>query len=175
MLTLLPREGVVKLGLVYLRSTNLISYRTVGPYSSSAPEAWSKMFDWLNRQRLRGVVTRGFGLALDDPRRVEPGLCRYDACVDLPEQLATSAWENMMPQRLPGGAYARRRHIGPHDQIGAIVKEMRETWCATPGIVPATDRALVEIYLDDPLTCPPEKLRTDLCMPIAFSEGRDVA
>lgn len=172
---LLPGEGTVKLGFVYLRSTNLISYRTVGPYSSSAPAAWNKMFDWLNRHRLRGVVSRGFGMALDDPRRVAPDQCRYDACIDMPEQLAPSAWENMMPQRLPGGAYVRRRYVGPHNQIGAAVKEMRETWCAAPGIKLAADRPLVEIYLDDPLTCPPEKLRTDLCMPIAFVEGRDVA
>lgn len=171
----MPREGTVKQGFVYLRSSNLIGYRTVGPYSSSAPKAWSRMFDWLDRNRLRGVVTRGFGMALDDPRNVAPEQCRYDACIDLPEQLSAAAWENMMPQRLPGGAYVRRRYVGPHDAIGSAVKEMRETWCATPGIVLAPNRPLVEIYLDDPLTCPPEKLRTDLCLPIAFAEDRDVA
>lgn len=165
----------MKLGFVYLRATNLVCIRAKGPYQQSTGQAWGEMFAWLDRSGLRGKVTRGFGIAHDDPSTVPAERRRYDACIDLPEALPPSAFEHMLPQRLPGGAYARRRFVGPHSDIGTAFSEMRDQWRSATGVVVATDRPFVEIYLDDPKFCAPEKLRTDLCIPVAFAHNRDVA
>jgi AraC family transcriptional regulator len=128
------------------------------------------MFDWLDCQCLRGTVKRGFGMAHDDPRFTSPEKCRYDACIDFPELLPASAWAGLTPQNLPGGAYARYRHIGDHREISGVLRDIRNQWCGSAGITLAKERPLVEIYLDDPKFCAPETLRTDLCLPVAFVE-----
>lgn len=165
----------MKLNFVYLRATNLVSCRAIGPYETSAKAAWAEMFAWLDESGLRGRVNRGFGLAHDDPRKVASERCRYDACIDVPDALPPTMWQHLMPQRLPGGAYTRFRHVGPHHEIGATISRIRNDWCPTTGTVPASDRPVVEIYLDDPGFCEPEKLRTDLCLPVAFAADRNVA
>ncbi len=48
------RGQFVKLNYVYLRPSHLIDFREVGPYRRSAAEAWVLMFDWLDRNCLRG-------------------------------------------------------------------------------------------------------------------------
>ncbi|MGD9670428.1 MAG: GyrI-like domain-containing protein [Hyphomicrobiaceae bacterium] len=160
----------MKLNYVYLRPTHLVSFREIGPYEHAAPAAWRKMFDWLDSQCLRGAVKRGFGMAHDDPRVTAPEKCRYEACIDMPELLPASAWEGLLPQRLPGGAYARYRHVGDHSEISGVIRDIRNSWVSSAGVTLANKRPLVEIYLDDPKFCAPEKLRTDLCLPVAFVE-----
>lgn len=160
---------------VYLRPMQLVAIRAVGSYMSSAPAAWKQMFDWLESNGLRGTVNRGFGLAHDDPRSTPAERCRYDACIALPDALPATAWQQMMPQQLPGGAYHRHRHIGCHTGIGAEISHIRDRWANRSGLKIAEGRPLVEIYLDDPKFCAPELLRTDLCLPVAFATELEVA
>lgn len=165
----------MQLNYVYLRPSHLIGFRADGPYQQTTQVAWQKMFDWLRMHGLRGTVKRGFGMAFDDPRLVPAERCRYQACIDLPEGLPASAWANMTPQSLPGGAYLRYRHVGSHSGISSVISTIRDSWCSGSGVVLAPRRPLVEIYLDDPLFCQPEKLRTDLCLPVAFEHELQVA
>lgn len=165
----------MKTGFVYLRPTNLVCFRATGAYSVSTVEAWTRMFDWMSKHGLRGVVNRGFGMAHDDPRTTAPQNCRYDACIELPQHLQSAALVDLAPQRLPGGPYAKHRYIGPHADLGAVARSLREQWSNRHGLGIAQDRPLVEIYLDDPGFCEPKRLRTDICLPIAFVESRHVA
>lgn len=159
-------------GLVYLRPVRVAYVRVRGPYSHSAPTAWSKLLAWLDQHSVRREVTRGFGLAHDDPRVVAAAELRYDACVEVPPEVEVAAFREFGMQTLPGGAYARRRYVGPHAGIHNEFHEMRETWAPSRGLALHTKRPFVEIYLDDPARCPAEKLRTDLCIPvIAASEA----
>ena len=41
-------RAVVKLNFVYLRPSQLVGFRKVGPYQETAGQAWSLMFDWLD-------------------------------------------------------------------------------------------------------------------------------
>lgn len=165
----------MKNGFVYMRSTNLISFRETGAYSRSAPEAWARMFDWLSRNGLRGIVDRGFGMAHDDPRTTAGADCRYDACIEVPQNLPRDVVAELAPLRLPSGPYAKHRFIGPHSQLGAVARDLREQWSSRHGLSIAVARPLVEIYLDDPGFCEPKRLRTDICLPIAFNDNRIVA
>lgn len=168
-------RAVVKLNFVYLRPSQLVGFRKVGPYQETAGQAWSLMFDWLDRNCLHGKVKRGFGMAFDDPRKTVAEKCRYMACIDMPDMLPTPAWEDMIPQGLPGGAYARHRLVADHSHISDVIRDIRDQWSNRAGVVLAKGRPLVEIYLDDPKFCEPEKLRTDVCLPVAFAEELEMA
>ncbi len=165
----------MKTGLVYLRPAHLVAFRTMGPYHQSSAEAWERMFVWMSHHGLRGKVSRGYGMALDDPRKVPLARCRYDACIEVPEHLPASALNTLLPQRLPAGPYARLRCVGPHSELGATAKNLREQWSGKHGLAVCAKRPMIEIYIDDPAFCHPSRLRTDLCLPIAFSSGRAVA
>lgn len=165
----------MKTGFIYLRPTELIAFRAHGPYSQSAPDAWERMFAWMGRFGLRGVVKRGFGMAHDDPRKVPGPECRYDACIELPPDLPKGARDELHDQRLPGGPYARHRFVGPHTELGRAARQLREQWASRHGLDIADDRPLVEIYLDDPAFCDAGRLRTDICLPVVFVDKRSVA
>lgn len=165
----------MKTGFVYLRPTPLVYVRSKGHYRDASQRSWSRLFHWMDRHKLRGVVRTGYGLCQDDPRVTPANECRYDACIELPDHLSGSDFDDIAFQRLPSGAFARKRFVGPHESIGTAMRELRAGWCGNPGIAIAHDRPALEIYLDDPLEVAPERLRTDLCLPIVFVERRDVA
>lgn len=159
---------LVKTGFLYLRPTELIAFRACGPYGTAAPDAWERMFRWMGQYGLRGVVNRGYGMAHDDPRVVPAENCRYDACIEVQRHLPPGATDQLVRTTLPGGPYARYRFTGPHTELGNVARRLRDEWTGRHGLGIANDRPMVEVYLDDPATCEPRRLRTDICMPVAF-------
>jgi AraC family transcriptional regulator len=140
--------------------------RAQGPYSASAAAAWKDMFDWLHRTGCIRDVGTGYGLLLDDPRAVSAAACRYDACVGLPEEFRHLVPENFSIRRLPGGAYARRRHTGGVIGLSCAISQLRHDWMPSQGLAVDTRRPVIEIYLDNPELVAPEKQRIDVCMPV---------
>lgn len=161
--------------LVYLRPVQVAYVRVRGPYAVSSAQAWEKMLAWLDAHMIRNVVERGFGLAHDDPRCVDQRALRYDACVQIPVDTMPDAFREFSVQTLPGGAFARRRYVGPHSGIRDEFHNMRSTWAPARGLALDNKRPFVEIYLDDPLRCPPNELRTDLCIPVMIASNASAA
>lgn len=166
---------LVKTGFVYLRPATLVAIRANGPYHTAAASAWKRMFDWMATYRLRGRIKLGYGLAHDDPRVTPAAKCRYDACIEAPDYLPAAAYAGVMPAKLPGGPYARLRCVGPHSELGVMARRLRDEWTGKHGLELCSIRPMIEIYLDDPATCEPTRLRTDICLPIAFGSARSVA
>ncbi|MDX2307620.1 MAG: GyrI-like domain-containing protein [Hyphomicrobium sp.] len=167
----------MKSGFVYLRPLNVAFVRSTGPYGTSAASAWGQMFDWLDRTGLLSTVGTGYGLLLDDPRTIEPHLCRYDACVELTEEIRARIPEHFSIRRLPGGAYARDRHVGGTAGLADAISNMRHSGIEASGLHVDPRRPLIEIYFDNPRVVPAEKQRIDICMPVAVDEafGRTAA
>mgnify|MGYP000341899179 CR=1 FL=1 len=168
---------MAKAGLVYLRPVPVVYFRVQGPYSTSVNMAWTSMLHWLDTFGLRKSAGRGYGLARDNPRVVGHEKCRYDACVELPSELDPSALETVHTQRLPGGAYARQRHVGQYEQIRDVVVQMRDTWAPNAGLTIDARRPIVTIFLCDPATVGPDQLKADVCIPVsaAADNGRSAA
>lgn len=168
---------MAKAGLVYLRPVPVVFFRVQGPYATSVNAAWGQMFDWLEKHDLRSTAGRGYGLARDNPRVVGHDKCRYDACVEIPADLSPAALEAVMTQRLPGGAYARQRHVGQFESIRDVIVEMRDNWAPTAGLSIDLKRPIVTIYLTDPANVDPTQLKADVCMPVTTGadSGRSAA
>jgi AraC family transcriptional regulator len=166
----------VSTGFVYLRPLHVAAVRTQGPYSQSAVAAWDQMFDWLHGSGLIRQIGMGYGLLLDDPRKVAPANCRYEACVELIEEARRLLPEAFTVRRLPGGAYARQRHVGGVVGLSHTISKLRNEWMPDRGIVIDSRRPVIEIYLDNPKAVPLEKQRVDVCMPVAVeNNGRSAA
>ena len=62
----------------------VVYFRVAGDYLRTCGQAWSRCLDWAERHGLQEQPL--LGMALDDPQITPPDRCRYDACVELPEQ-----------------------------------------------------------------------------------------
>jgi hypothetical protein len=65
---------------------------------------------------------------------------------------------------LPGGPVARVTHVGAHDELPLAYFPLL-AWVHERGHAPAGP--LRERYLDDPATVPPERLRTEVSVPLS--------
>lgn len=86
--------------------------RHVGPYNQSNGEQWERMSAWMRTNQIPGGWR--YGMGLDDPGLTAPAKCRYDACVEVPENFA-------LPPRTPvktikGGVHAVMRYVGPRSE-----------------------------------------------------------
>ena len=138
-----------------------------GPYKQSSVQAWAAMEQWLARHDLTSQSGCGYGLAHDHPQSVSPVQCRYDACVELPEGYENLKHDGLGLQYLPGGAFARIRHVGSYQSIKPSLAAIRDTWLpGQPRLLPDRRRPLLVVYLDDPKIREASKLRCDVCVPV---------
>lgn len=160
-------------GFVYFRPVQIGFVRVVGPYKTSVHEAWAKLDEWFKARQVDiGKVTR-YGLAHGNPRAVDPSQLRYDACVEMPADLLSETGEELRLAKLPSGAFARKRYVGPYDGIGDAFSEMREHWEKASDVVLDARRPLLTVYLNNPRVLAVKDLKADLCVPvISTAKGR---
>jgi AraC family transcriptional regulator len=163
----------VQRGFVYFRPVQIGYVRVFGAYKTSVPEAWRQLDGWFRAREVDiGRVTR-YGLAHDNPRVVEPEKLRYDACVEVPPDLAGEINDELRVTKLPGGAFARKRYVGPYEGIGDALSTLREHWSHASDVVLDTRRPLLTVYLNNPRVHAPKDLKADLCVPVvSTAKGR---
>lgn len=163
----------MKSGLVYLRPQRIAYIREAGPYETSIPQAWDKMFRWLSKNSLNSPLGRGYGLAHDDPAKVAAELCRYDACVQLTPLFEERAMRELSVMMLPGGPYLRSRYVGDYAGVCKLIGVARAPADLPDDLQADARRPLVTIYLDDPAHPPSDGLRADICVPVSAASSRD--
>lgn len=162
--------------LGYLRPLSLAYVRVVGPYQSSAFEAWQILFDWLASEKLTLSPGQfGYGLSHDDPAKVPADRCRYDACIELPKSWETVALGKLAIQRTQGGAHLCGGHQGSYKDIGTTFADMRHSLAAEHDLHLDRARPLVVTFLDDPRRIPEPSRRATLSVPVAWVRQKSAA
>ena len=134
--------------------------RHIGPYDEVGP-CFDRLFRWVASL---GVPTgRVLTLSYDNPQMVAPGKLRSDACVEL--RTAEKPPPGIVPGPVGGGRYAVHRLTGPYDGIAGAYRRLFEQWLPGSGETLA-DGACMELYRHAETDRPPEKLVTDLCVPL---------
>lgn len=135
-----------------------------GPYDRIG-ESFGRLGAVLGRAGLMAAL-RGAPLALylDDPQEVPPEALR--ARVAFPIAAGTALPEGVEAVRLPGGCHAVLTHTGPYTGLGAAWEWLYREWLPHSGERPA-DRPPFECYPDDPGTVAPDRLRAQICLPLA--------
>ncbi len=136
--------------------------RHVGPYDQVG-KVWSRLFPWAGRQGLLGPGTRMLGVSYDDPDITAPDKLRYDAAITLPRPALPSGEIGMM--EIPAGDYATALHTGPYNCLSDSYAELAGKWLPGAGRE-LRSAAAIEFYLDSPQSVAPEKLRTEICLPL---------
>lgn len=162
-------------GLVQLRPLTVCYVRARGPYQTSAREAWDKLLAWASAHGLRGQIRTGYGLVRDNPRIKAPAECRYDACIELPEGMEADEKAGVAMQLLPGGNFARHRHVGGLDGLGQSFSWLAKDWAPGRRLAVDMGRPLIEIYLNDRKSGGPSPARMDICLPVISARAERAA
>jgi AraC family transcriptional regulator len=166
----------MKTGLVYLRPARMTYVRVTGPYDTSIPQAWNEILAWLDKNGMNTPITGGYGLARDNPQRVGPENCRYDACVPVDPAFEERAGRELGLITLPAGPYARLRQASGSDALRSVVANVHSSFVAPAELRLDDRRPVVTIYLSNPRQQEGKLLRADVCVPvIATRASRDAA
>lgn len=144
--------------VLYARATELM---TSPAFQTANQEAFGKLF-----QGVSALMAQMKHCVAIYPDEVEVGkTARFDAGIIFTESQAPAAPEGLAYQTLTGGRWAVFRHVGPYDTLWQTWQAAYRDWLPRSG---ETLRNTVpfEDYVDDPSQVAPEKLRTDICIPI---------
>lgn len=147
--------------VLYARSTGLIDQT----YNQAADEAFTTLKTYLRKYDLMDKFTVCVGITPDDPNVIPHEQCRFDAGVILKEGIHIQPTEPVGMQVMPGGRWAVFQHKGPYDTLWQSWNMADRDWLPRSGET-LRDVPPVEIYLDDPRKTPPEKLCTEILIPI---------
>ena len=143
-----------------LDAIHVARIRHVGPYNEVG-RCFERLFRWAAGV---GVPTgRVLTLSYDDPEAVAPEKLRSDACVELRTEEEPPPGIVLGP--VGGGRYAVYRLTGPYDGIAGAYRRLSEEWLPGSGEKRA-DGPCMELYRHAQTDRPPEKLVTDLCVPL---------
>jgi AraC family transcriptional regulator len=108
----------------------VVYFRVAGDYLRTCGQAWSRCLEWAERHGLQEQPL--LGMALDDPQITPPDRCRYDACVQLPEQWDARG-ERVSRKRIGGGVYACFDYAGSRAGVGEAWLSMLSEWLPNSG------------------------------------------
>ena len=141
----------------------VIFAQAIGPYSESSTKAWEKVCKYAEEKKLFGFKTLFIGISHDDPRVTDEAKLRYDACIRIRKAIKPEG--EIGVKEIPGGKYAIFRHKGPYEKLMESYNYIFGPWMAESGSE-LDDRPELEVYLNAPESTKPEKLLTDIYIPI---------
>lgn len=128
------------------RAPQRVAYlRYTGPYGEAVSRFWmQQVAPWM---ATHGLIGRSrYGISHDDPSITDPAQCRYDACVEVPDDYTPSG--PALITTLPGGRYAVMPFKGTAAQIGPAWTRLLRDWLPASALQ-LDSRPCFEYYPDD--------------------------
>ncbi len=155
--------AIVDARIETLPKTKVAFVRHVGPYVN-CKAAWDKLCGWAGPKGLLTNDAVFLGICHDDPEITPPEKIRYDACVVVSENVQP---ENEVGVTEIGGAeFAVATHLGPFEKLKDSYAELAGRWIPSQGRECESMPSLEFFYRSDPENTPPEKLVTDIYIPL---------
>lgn len=144
----------------------VLAIRYTGPYDACA-SAWERLMQYAGSMSGVRFDRPTIGLVYDDPEITAPERCRYDACIEIDETVASEALPSGLKVRtISGGTYAVLQHVGSYDTILETYVALLGAWLPRQGWE-LSDEPVVERYVVPFGSVPVEQLRTDVCVRLA--------
>jgi AraC family transcriptional regulator len=146
-----------------LKPKKAIYVQTLGNYNQSAEKAWDTLCDFAKKKKLFGFSTEFIGISHDDPKVTDSEKLRYDACIVVKKEVAPEG--EIGVQEITGGKYAVFTHKGPYEKLENSYDYIFGKWLHESGNE-LRNAPCFEKYLNGPEKTKPEKLRTEIYVPI---------
>jgi AraC family transcriptional regulator len=158
------REMELKVRIVEAKPRKVVYVQSIGEYSGTGTaEAWQEVFNFVKSKRLFSWRMEMIGVSHDDPQITEADKCRYDACITVSREVKPEGKVGV--KTLEGGPYAVFRYQGPYSGLGEAYSYIYRTWLPGSG-KELRDHPCFEKYLNDPNKVRPEKLLTEIHVPV---------
>jgi len=145
---------------------NVACIRHVGPYPNIG-QAIEKIFAWAGPKGLIQLPkTQCLAVYHDDPKTVDAGELRSDACLTVPKGTAVDG--DVMTTKIPGGTFAVAHVEIDSTEYGDAWDKLVGEWIPESGyeVDYPSDRLCYELYLNDPAQHPEKKHIVDICEPV---------
>lgn len=156
-------EIPMKVNIIERQPAKVAYLRHTGPYGQSIATFWSETVrPWMETNHLFGLPR--YGISHDDPGITAAAKCRYDACVEVPENFISAG--QCFTTIVPGGSYAVTRYLGTGRDIGETWIRLLRDWLPASGMQ-LDARPCFEYYPID-ATCDAKTgaFECDLCIPV---------
>lgn len=138
--------------------------RHIGPYHRIS-EAFARLGELTDRA---GWAAFGkptmIAIYYDDPETTPEAELRSDAAIVIPEDVRVP--DGLTEVRLPAGRYAHATHVGPYSQLGDAWARFMGRWLPESGERLGRGETY-EVYRNTPMEASPDKLQTELYLPLA--------
>lgn len=146
-----------------IKSKRLIYAQALGAYDESSKKAWERVCGYAKEKHLFGFRTEFIGISFDDPTVTDSEKLRYNACLTVSKEVKPEAEIGVM--EIPEGKYAIFTHKGPYEQLNSSYNYIYGPWLAESKVELRNEPCL-ENYLNAPEKTKPEKLLTEIMIPI---------
>jgi hypothetical protein len=148
-----------------MRPLRLSGVSAPGHSEETIDRCWGWLNAWVARKSLGREIEIGYGLI----NHHQDGTS-YTACVELPISVMPVEADELAKASLAGGAYFRKRFLGPVEAIGAEFDIMRGELDGAAHVRLDTDRPLVTVFLDVKNIKSGPDVRSNLLIPVLGNE-----
>lgn len=149
----IAREYNLRVEHIERKPQRTLSYRATGDYKESSYVAWNALLNILDAFKKKSneyISTKDancYGLAFDIPTITDENLLRYEACIEVSDELDFNMFD-IYHREIPGGTYAKVTFEGDYNDI-------YDVWVWFYGWIQTNQYMLadfppLECYLDDP-------------------------
>ncbi len=150
--------------LMELPAKTAIYIRFTGEYNQlDFPAAFGKLWAFVKEQKLYTAGIEHICIYHDDPKVTEGGKLRTDVCLVVHKPVTPQG--EIGVKQLAGGRYAIFQHTGPYTNLGMVYNHIFAEWLPNSG-QELRSEPMLEMYCNDPERTAPEKLKTELYLPI---------
>lgn len=152
------------INIIDMPAFHVAFHRVKGPYGVEATsEAFETLFKWAYKKiEIDKRIT--LGIVWDNPEVTQSSLCRYDACITVPEDIKTKG--SIKKQIIKGGIHVVGHcEVKKYEEIERVYEKIFSSWLPESNYIPL-DSFAYEIYLNNPESHPRGKMLVDICIPV---------
>lgn len=150
--------------IIELETKKAIYIRLTGNYmNNDYGGTWTRLWAYVKEQKLFSTGIEHICIYHDDPQVTEPDRLRTDICLVLKNPAVPKGEIGI--KEINGGKYAVFLYQGPYSYLNAVYDRIYSQWLPTSGYKLETSDCF-EKYLNHPDRTEPEKLKTEIYIPI---------
>lgn len=147
-----------------IQSRTVIYITITGAYgNNNYSDVWNRLWSFIKEQKLYSAGIETLGISYDDPNVTESEKCRYDACLVVHKPVKPQA--EIGVKEIAGGKYAVFLYQGSYNDFGAAYDIIFGKWLPESGHE-LRNAPCIEKYLNNPNRTEPDKLKTEIYLPI---------
>ena len=150
--------------IIELKDKTAIYIRLTGAYDElDFPGTYTKLWGFIKEQKLYSAGIEVICIYYDDPKVTESSKLRTDVCLVVQKPAKPEGEVDV--KVVPGGKYAVFSYQGPYNKLGMVYDTIFAEWLPTCGYelrnIPPYEK-----YCNDPARTEPEKLKTEIYIPV---------